>query len=60
MAVLLLDVAVGKTPGELPGSVLRVGSENRQLLRRGRAVRRDVIAPVSSGVYFRERAAPFP
>jgi hypothetical protein len=27
-AVLLIDVAVGKTPGELPGSVLRVGSEN--------------------------------
>jgi transposase len=48
------------TPGELPGSVLRVGSENDHLVRRERAVRRELVALGCAGVHFRERAAAFP
>src|SRR5829696_3045633 len=44
-------------PGEPAGSLLRVGSENRHLVRRARLVRREVIAHGGPGVRFRERTA---
>ena len=37
-----------------------MGSENGHLVRRGRAVCREVVAHGCSGVHFRERAAAFP
>jgi hypothetical protein len=57
---LLVVEAVAQTPGELPGSVVRVGSGNGHLVRRGRAVRREVVAHACSAMHFCERAASFP
>ena len=54
------DEAVAQTPGELAGSLLRVGSENGHLIiRRAQGLRGDVAAYGSSGRHFLERAAPF-
>ena len=58
-AVLLLDVAVGKTPGERAGSLVRVGSENGHLVRRTQAVRREGVVHGGSEVHLRKRAARF-
>jgi hypothetical protein len=44
-AVLLVPEAVGKTPGDPAGSLLRVGSEIVPLMRRGMSVRPDAVAP---------------
>jgi hypothetical protein len=57
--LLLGGVAVGKTPGELAGSLVRVGSENGHLLRRTQAVRRKGVAHGGSEVHLRGRAACF-
>jgi hypothetical protein len=59
IGVLLLDVAVGKTPGEPAGSPVRVGSENGHLVRRTQAVRREGVVHDGSEVHLRERAARF-
>ena len=57
----LLDssVAVGKTPGEHAGSLVRVGSENGYLVRRTQAVRCEDVVHGGSEVHLRKRAARF-
>jgi hypothetical protein len=52
--------AVAQTPGELAGSVLRVGSETRQVVRHAPPASHDVAPLNRSGTDFREHAAPFP
>jgi hypothetical protein len=53
----LIVEAVAQTPREPVTSLLRVGSEKGHLVRRARAIRGEVVADGSSGVYFREPAA---
>jgi hypothetical protein len=57
---LLRVEAVAQTPGELAGSVLRVGSETRQVVRHAPPAGHDVAPLNRSGTDFREHAAPFP
>jgi hypothetical protein len=57
--MLLLDVAVGKTPGEPAGSLVSVGSENRHLVRRTQPPRRERTVHGGSEVHLRKRAALF-
>jgi hypothetical protein len=52
-------VAVGKTPGEHAGSLVRVGSENGHLVRRTQAVRCEDVVHGGSEVHLRKRAARF-
>jgi hypothetical protein len=52
-------VAVGKTPGEHAGSLVRVGSEIGHLVRRTQAVRCEDIVHGGSEVHLRKRAARF-
>jgi hypothetical protein len=59
-AVLASSEAVGKTPDELAGSVLWVGSEDGHHLRRAMADGCVLVALSLSGTHFRERAAAFP
>jgi hypothetical protein len=58
-AVLLFDVAVGKTPGEPAGSLVRVGLEYGHLVRRMQAVRRAGAVHGDSGGHLRRRGARF-
>jgi hypothetical protein len=51
--------AVGKTPGEPAGSLLRVGSEIGHLMRRGMSVRPDAVAHSRSDTQICERRAAF-
>jgi hypothetical protein len=55
----LSSVAVGKTPGEPAGSLVRVGSENRHLVRRTQPARRERTVHGGSEVHLRKRAALF-
>jgi hypothetical protein len=57
--LLLTSEAVARTPDELAGSVLRVGSENRHPVCRERTVRYDVVAHGCSGVHFLAHAPAF-
>src|SRR5919108_3145623 len=57
--VLDFDVAVGKTPGEPAGSVVRVGSENGNLVGHAQTVRREGVVHGGSGVHLRQRADRF-
>jgi hypothetical protein len=57
--VLLFDEAVGKTPGEPAGSIVRVGSESGQLVRRAETVHREGVAHGGCEVHLRKRAAGF-
>jgi hypothetical protein len=59
VAVLLLDVAVGKTPGEPAGSPVRVGSKNGHLVRHTLAVRHVDVVHGGAEVHLRKRAACF-
>lgn len=54
--VLVSHEAVGKTPGEPAGSLLRVGSENGHLVRRKWVVRREVVAHGGPDAHVRKRA----
>lgn len=58
--VIPLGGGCRKTPTELAGSLVRVGSGNRHPVRRVRVVRPDVAAHAGSRVRFSERAAAFP
>jgi hypothetical protein len=58
-SLLPLWVAVGKTPGEPAGSLVRVGSENRHLVRRTQPARRERRVHGGSEVHLRKRAALF-
>ena len=51
--------AVAQTPGELPGSVLRVGSKKLRSIDRTPPAARDVALRGRSGTHFRELAALF-
>jgi hypothetical protein len=57
--VLVFDEAVGKTPGELAGSVVRMGCENGDLVRHTQTVRREGVAHGRSEVRLRKRATRF-
>jgi hypothetical protein len=52
--------SIEMSPGELPGSVLRVGSENGNLVRRGWPARGRIAAYGCSGMHFRVGAEAFP
>ncbi len=52
-------MAVGKTPGEPAGSLVRVGSENGHLVRRTQAVRCEDVVHGGADVHLRKRAARF-
>jgi hypothetical protein len=57
---LPLVEAVAQTPGEPPGSLLRVGSENTHPVCRAHVVHRAVVAHGCADMPFRYRAAAFP
>jgi hypothetical protein len=57
--VLVLDVAVAKTPGEHAGSLVRAGSENDHLVRRTQAVGWEDVVHGGSEAHLRKRAARF-
>jgi hypothetical protein len=57
--VLPFDVAVGKTPGEHAGSLVRVGSANGHLIARAQGVRCEAVVHGGSEVHLRKRAAHF-
>jgi hypothetical protein len=58
-ALLEPPVAVGKTPREPAGSLVRAGSENDHLVRRTQPARRERTVHGGSEVHLRKRAAPF-
>ena len=58
-SLLVSAVAVGKTPDEPTGSVLRVGSEIGHLIRRAVADLRPVAEQATADRCLSERAAPF-
>jgi hypothetical protein len=57
--LLLASVAVGKTPGEHAGSLVRGSSENGHLVRRTQPVRCEDVVHGGSEVHLRKRAARF-